>query len=186
MQDASERLGVVRLLHADPPEGVDLAVSAEPVLPTLLRDDDVRRALPRSAHSRIGVLHATVELQHRALVREPEVHPPDLPPLVVEGSLQDRPRRADLVQRHSCHGLARRSRARIGELDGGASPITATKWAMAMTNVDLSCVVPISDLAVHWDPTRSKQMFGYIKQDKTADIPKSLCTATGLPKSVTG
>jgi hypothetical protein len=47
-------------------------------------------------------------------------------------------------------------------------------------------VVPISDLAVHWDPQRSKQMFGYIKQDKTADIPKSLCTPTGLPKSVTG
>ena len=68
----------------------------------------------------------------------------------------------------------------------GASPVTAAKWAMAMTNVDLSCVVPISDLAVHWDPSRSKQMFDYIKQDKTGDIPKSLCTATGLPKSVTG
>jgi hypothetical protein len=68
----------------------------------------------------------------------------------------------------------------------GASPVTAAKWAMAMTNVDLSCVVPISDLAVHWDPSRSKQMFDYIKQDKTGDIPKSLCTPTGLPKSVTG
>lgn len=68
----------------------------------------------------------------------------------------------------------------------GASPVTAAKWAMAMTSVDLSCVVPISDLAVRWDPNRSKQMFDYIKQDKTADIPKSLCTPTGLPKSVTG
>ncbi|WP_028637200.1 LCP family protein [Nocardioides sp. URHA0032] len=68
----------------------------------------------------------------------------------------------------------------------GASPITAAKWATAMTNVDLSCVVPISDLAVHWDPDRSRQMFDYIKQDKTDDIPKGLCTATGLPKSVTG
>jgi hypothetical protein len=47
-------------------------------------------------------------------------------------------------------------------------------------------VVPISDLAVHWDPERSKQMFNYIKEDKTSDIPKSLCTPTGLPKSVTG
>ncbi|MEP9364206.1 LCP family protein [Nocardioides sp. CN2-186] len=65
-------------------------------------------------------------------------------------------------------------------------PVGAAKWALAMRNVDLSCVVPISDLAVHWDPQRSKQMFGYIKQDKTADIPKSLCTPTGLPKSVTG
>ena len=29
-------------------------------------------------------------------------------------------------------------------------------------------------------------MFDYIKEDKTADIPKALCTPTGLPKSVTG
>jgi LCP family protein required for cell wall assembly len=68
----------------------------------------------------------------------------------------------------------------------GASPITAAKWAMAMTSVDLSCVVPISDLAVHWDPERSQQMFDYIKKDETGDIPKSLCTPTGLPRSVTG
>jgi len=61
-------------------------------------------------------------------------------------------------------------------------PFEAAKWAMAMTNVDLSCVVPISDLAVHWDPARSKQMFDYIKKDRTADIPKALCTNTGLPK----
>ena len=33
---------------------------------------------------------------------------------------------------------------------------------------------------------RSKKLFDYIKQDKTGDIPKSLCTPTGLPKSVTG
>ena len=46
--------------------------------------------------------------------------------------------------------------------------------------------VPISDLAVHWDPVRSKRMFSYIKQDKTDEIPKRLCTPTGLPKSVTG
>jgi LCP family protein required for cell wall assembly len=68
----------------------------------------------------------------------------------------------------------------------GTGPFQAAKWAMAMTSVDLSCVVPISDLAVHWDPVRSKQMFDYVKQDRTDDIPKSLCTPTGLPKSVTG
>ena len=32
----------------------------------------------------------------------------------------------------------------------------------------------------------SQQMFDYIKEDKTGDIPKALCTPTGLPKSVTG
>ena len=72
---------------------------------------------------------------------------------------------------------------RFGE---GMGPVGAAKWASAMTNVGLSCVVPISDLAVHWDPERSQQMFELIQQDKTADIPKSLCTPTGLPKSVTG
>ena len=68
----------------------------------------------------------------------------------------------------------------------GTGPFQAAKWATAMTNVGLSCVVPISDLAVHWDPDRSKQMFGLIEDDKTDDIPKTLCTPTGLPKSVTG
>jgi LCP family protein required for cell wall assembly len=68
----------------------------------------------------------------------------------------------------------------------GMGPFGAARWALAMTNVDLSCVVPISDLAVHWDPDRSQQMFDLIKKDQTADIPKSLCTPTGLPKSVTG
>ena len=68
----------------------------------------------------------------------------------------------------------------------GTGPFQAAKWAMAMTRVGLSCVVPISDLAVHWDPDRSQQMFDYIKQDKTDDIPKALCTPTGLPKSTTG
>jgi LCP family protein required for cell wall assembly len=72
----------------------------------------------------------------------------------------------------------------------GTSPLDAAKWASAMTHVDgkngLSCVVPIADLTVHWDEQRSQQLFDYIKADKTADIPKSLCTPTGLPKSVTG
>ena len=68
----------------------------------------------------------------------------------------------------------------------GTGATRAAMWATAMRSADLSCVVPISDLAVHWDPERSKQMFRYIIEDKTGDIPKSLCTPTGLPKSVTG
>lgn len=68
----------------------------------------------------------------------------------------------------------------------GMGPVGAGKWVLAMRNVDLSCVVPIADLGVHWDPARSKQMFDLIKKDRTADIPKALCTPTGLPKSVTG
>lgn len=68
----------------------------------------------------------------------------------------------------------------------GMGPFDAGRWAMAMTNVELSCVVPIQDLTVRWDPDRSAQMFKLIKEDRTADIPKALCTPTGLPKSVTG
>jgi LCP family protein required for cell wall assembly len=68
----------------------------------------------------------------------------------------------------------------------GTSPIRAAMWATAMTRVNgdngLTCGVPISDLAVHWDPERSKQMFDYIIQDKTDDIPAGLCTPTGTPK----
>lgn len=68
----------------------------------------------------------------------------------------------------------------------GMSTFGAAKWALAMTSIDKTCGVPISDLAVHWDSERSAQMFDYIKQDKTDDIPKSLCTPSGLPRSVTG
>ncbi|ABL80909.1 MULTISPECIES: LCP family protein [unclassified Nocardioides] len=72
----------------------------------------------------------------------------------------------------------------------GTSPVRAAMWASSMTHVNgengLSCVVPIADLAVHWDAERSQQMFRYIIEDRTDAIPASLCTPTGLPKSVTG
>jgi LCP family protein required for cell wall assembly len=66
----------------------------------------------------------------------------------------------------------------------GTSTVRAGLWASAMTHVSgsdgLTCGVPISDLAVHWDPTRSKQMFKAIIEDDTASIGKSLCNPTGL------
>ncbi|MFC4784161.1 LCP family protein [Nocardioides sp. MAHUQ-72] len=68
----------------------------------------------------------------------------------------------------------------------GTSPIRAAMWVTAMTRVNgdngLTCGVPIADLAVHWDPERSKQMFDYIIEDKTDEIPDSLCTPTGTPR----
>ncbi|MCW2833062.1 MAG: cell envelope-related transcriptional attenuator, partial [Nocardioides sp.] len=71
----------------------------------------------------------------------------------------------------------------------GTSVVRAGQWASAMTHVNgdngLSCVVPIADLSVHWDPARSKQMFDYIIKDQTSDISKSLCTPTGLPQGAT-
>ncbi|CAB4730478.1 MAG: LytR family transcriptional regulator [Actinobacteria bacterium] len=72
----------------------------------------------------------------------------------------------------------------------GMSPLRAGLWAMAMTRVDgdtgLTCVVPISDLAVHLDEARAKQMFQAVIEDRTDRIGKSLCTPTGLPKAITG
>ncbi|WP_372728722.1 LCP family protein [Nocardioides sp.] len=72
----------------------------------------------------------------------------------------------------------------------GASPVRAALWASAMTRVNgengLTCGVPIADLAVHWDSERAPKMFRAIINDDTESIPKSLCTPSGLPKSVTG
>jgi LCP family protein required for cell wall assembly len=72
---------------------------------------------------------------------------------------------------------------RLGEDTG---PFDTARFAWAMTRVTgdkgLTCGVPIADLAVTWDRERALEMFGYIKEDRTEDIPKSLCTPSGLPK----
>jgi LCP family protein required for cell wall assembly len=72
----------------------------------------------------------------------------------------------------------------------GTGPMRAGMWALAMTRVNgengMTCTVPISDLAVHWDPERSQQMFDAIAKDEVDEMDESLCTPTGLPKSVTG
>jgi anionic cell wall polymer biosynthesis LytR-Cps2A-Psr (LCP) family protein len=66
--------------------------------------------------------------------------------------------------------------------DMGVTAMARFGWAM--THSDLTCPVPISNLAVTWDPTRSKQMFKLIRNDDTSAIGKSLCTKSGLPKGV--
>jgi hypothetical protein len=64
------------------------------------------------------------------------------------------------------------------------SMIATMRFAWAMTRVDgksgLTCGVPIADLAVHWDPERSKRLFRLIQEDRTDDVSKSLCRASGL------
>jgi LCP family protein required for cell wall assembly len=65
----------------------------------------------------------------------------------------------------------------------GMGPVTAGKWATAMTRVNgddgLTCVVPLQDLAVHWDPELAPQMFNKIIEDDTESITKALCSPTG-------
>jgi LCP family protein required for cell wall assembly len=58
------------------------------------------------------------------------------------------------------------------------------RFAWAMTRVDgkngLTCSVPIADLAVHWDAERADRLFSLIKEDRTEDVSKDLCGASGL------
>jgi LCP family protein required for cell wall assembly len=68
------------------------------------------------------------------------------------------------------------------KVDQDLSVFGMGRFAWGMTHAKLNCVVPISDLAVHLDPTRSKEMFKLIREDKTSDIGKTLCTQSGLPR----
>ena len=45
----------------------------------------------------------------------------------------------------------------------------------------LTCAMPIADQAINWDRERALALLRFIKTDKTGDIPKRLCTPTGLP-----
>ena len=78
--------------------------------------------------------------------------------------------------------LAGSSSLRVGK---GTGMIATMRFAWAMTRVNgkngLTCGVPISDLAVHWDPVRSKRLFRLIADDRSADVPKRLCRQSGLP-----
>ncbi len=76
--------------------------------------------------------------------------------------------------------------AEIPTVSKGTGPIDLAKFFLAMRSVGgdgMTCGVPINSWQVTWDPTRSKQFFDYIKQDKVGDMPKSLCTASGFPKN---
>ncbi len=65
----------------------------------------------------------------------------------------------------------------------GMGPVRSAQWATAMTRVNgddgLTCVVPLQDLAVNWDPVKAPEMFKKIIEDDTASIDKDLCSDTG-------
>ncbi len=77
--------------------------------------------------------------------------------------------------------MAGSSSVRVGKDTG---MIDTVRFAWAMTRVNgkngLTCGVPIADLAVNWDPVRSKRMFRLIAEDRTSDISPQLCRASGL------
>lgn len=76
--------------------------------------------------------------------------------------------------------------SRAVRVSEGTSPFAMARWALAMTRVNaengLTCGVPVADFAVNWDEERANQMFKYIIEDDTSNIPKSLCTPTGFPR----
>jgi LCP family protein required for cell wall assembly len=81
-------------------------------------------------------------------------------------------------------GLAKAADASL-TVGKGMSPVSALEFAWAMTHVSgkngLTCSVPISDLAVHWDSQRAPRMFRLIRHDRTDHISKNLCSPSGLP-----
>jgi LCP family protein required for cell wall assembly len=71
-------------------------------------------------------------------------------------------------------------------ISSGTGPFALAQFAWAMTRVNgssgLTCSMPISDLAVHWDHTRASALLKLVKEDRTSDIGKNLCTPSGLPR----
>lgn len=71
------------------------------------------------------------------------------------------------------------------KISKGTGPVALLRFAWAMTRVNgttgLTCSMPIADLAVHWDRARALRLLHYIKTDRTAGIPRRLCTKSGLP-----
>jgi LCP family protein required for cell wall assembly len=75
------------------------------------------------------------------------------------------------------------SSLRLGENTG---PFDTVRFAWAMTRVSgdkgLTCGVPIADLAVNWDSERAPRMFKLIREDRVDDIPRRLCSPSGMPR----
>ncbi len=65
----------------------------------------------------------------------------------------------------------------------GTSKLDASKWALAMSKVQLTCTMPVTDLsATQWDRTRADPLFKAIIEDRTGDIKKTQCTGNGIVK----
>lgn len=67
----------------------------------------------------------------------------------------------------------------------GTSPVALGRFAWAMTRVNgdngLTCSMPIVGLSTEWDRTRVLALMKLIKEDRTQDVGKDLCSPSGLP-----
>lgn len=72
------------------------------------------------------------------------------------------------------------------KISEGTGPIALGNFAFAMTRVNgtsgLTCGIPIADLSVRWDRERALEYLRFIKQDEVGQMPKELCTESGLPE----
>jgi len=107
-------------------------------------------------------------------------------------------------QREVIAGLGRKLRAPMTVIDpiryfrvvtGGASSVSVddtasipdmARFALALSGAmgsnGRNCNVPISDLAVNWDPNRAPAFFEHLRTDTTDELD-DLCTKDGLPPS---
>ncbi|MEP6816849.1 MAG: LCP family protein [Marmoricola sp.] len=74
------------------------------------------------------------------------------------------------------------SSLRISE---GTSPLALGRFAWAMTRLDggsgKTCSMPILGLSTEWDRPRALALMKLVKEDRTKDVGKTLCTPSGLP-----
>lgn len=110
-------------------------------------------------------------------------------------------------QREVIGGIGRKVRSPLTFIDpiryyrvvtGGAGAVTIdgdlgipgmARFGMALSSAmgdgGVNCTVPISDMAVHWDPDRAQQLFGRIQSGNADNLDDSaLCTKDGLPPGV--
>lgn len=69
-------------------------------------------------------------------------------------------------------------------VSNGTSLISMADFAWAMGRVNgksgMTCGMPIANMSVQWDHDRALKLLGYLKSDSTSDIPKGLCTPSGM------
>lgn len=74
--------------------------------------------------------------------------------------------------------------AKSVQVDDDMGAFTFARFANALrktTGSDgMTCGVPISDMAVHWDKKRAEALFQLIATDRTTDVGKDLCLPTGI------
>ena len=63
----------------------------------------------------------------------------------------------------------------------GTSKLDASRWALSMSRVELTCTMPVTDTSANfWDMDRAGPLFTAIIDDSTDDITKKQCTSNGI------